>query len=146
VDNVYNCRQIEHKQDEKVPNLGQSDIQIQNEAQARALSKVPEERQAEVWQQVLETAPDGRVTASHIKKTVRDLEVAAVEKTTRKAASRDTYKGERISDDMMDAFKALADQINFERKYDFRFTSKKTLEMRLESLLGMVRAPLKVEE
>jgi hypothetical protein len=42
-----------------------------NEAQARELGKVPQEKRAEAWQKVVESSPDGGVTAQHIRNTVR---------------------------------------------------------------------------
>jgi hypothetical protein len=41
-----------------------------NEAQTRPLTRLPAEQQAEVWQEAVETAPAGKVTADHVKKTV----------------------------------------------------------------------------
>jgi hypothetical protein len=37
-----------------------------NESQARPLSKVPKEQRAPVWEQAVETAPNGKVTAKHV--------------------------------------------------------------------------------
>ncbi len=43
-----------------------------NEAQARPLTRLHDpEQQREVWQQVLATAPEGRVTAAHVEAVVR---------------------------------------------------------------------------
>ncbi len=42
-----------------------------NEAQARELKRVPSEKVAEVWQKAVDTAPEGGVTAQHVRNTVR---------------------------------------------------------------------------
>jgi hypothetical protein len=42
-----------------------------NEAQARELGKVPTEKRAEAWQRAVDTAPDGGITAQHVRNTVR---------------------------------------------------------------------------
>ena len=42
-----------------------------NEAQARPLASLPAEQQREVWQEVVETAPAGKVTARHVQETVK---------------------------------------------------------------------------
>jgi hypothetical protein len=42
-----------------------------NEAQARELGKVPSEKRAEAWQRAVDTAPDGGITAQHVRNTVR---------------------------------------------------------------------------
>ena len=41
-----------------------------NENQARALAAAPPEKRAEIWQEAVETAPHGKVTARHIKEVV----------------------------------------------------------------------------
>lgn len=41
-----------------------------NEAQARELKPVPPEQRQQVWQEAVETAPDGRVTAAHVERVV----------------------------------------------------------------------------
>jgi hypothetical protein len=56
-----------------------------NEAQTRPLTRLPAEQQAEVWQEAVETAPAGKVTADHVKKTVN----------RRKGTPADEPKGKR---------------------------------------------------
>jgi hypothetical protein len=41
-----------------------------NEGQARELAKVPPDDRAATWKEAVETAPNGKVTAGHVKKTV----------------------------------------------------------------------------
>lgn len=55
VDNVSNWRQLPPPA---------------NEAQARPLTRLEPEQQREVWQQVIDTAPMGIITAAHVQKTV----------------------------------------------------------------------------
>lgn len=43
-----------------------------NEAQARPLTKLEPEQQREVWQQVIDTAPMGVITAAHVQNVVDD--------------------------------------------------------------------------
>lgn len=59
---------------ENVRNCGQ--ILPLNEAQARPLTSLPSDVQPLVWQVAVETAPDGKVTARHVKDTVRAWQVA----------------------------------------------------------------------
>jgi hypothetical protein len=42
-----------------------------NEAQARPLTTLPAEQQREVWQEAVQTAPAGKVTAKHVQETVK---------------------------------------------------------------------------
>lgn len=43
-----------------------------NERQTRELAKAPPEKQPEVWKKAVETAPDGRVTAAHVREVVEE--------------------------------------------------------------------------
>ena len=43
------------------------------ESQARPLTKLEPEQQVEAWQQAVETAPDGKVTAKHVKEVVNQI-------------------------------------------------------------------------
>jgi len=43
---------------------------LQNEAQARPLTRLEPEQQAEAWQEAVETAPNGKVTAAHVENVV----------------------------------------------------------------------------
>lgn len=44
-----------------------------NEAQVRPLTALEPEQQCEVWQRVLETAPNGKVTSTHVQSVVNEL-------------------------------------------------------------------------
>src|SRR5260370_28927663 len=43
----------------------------ENERQVRELTKAPEPHRQKIWDEAVRTAPDGKVTAKHIRKTVR---------------------------------------------------------------------------
>ena len=45
----------------------------ENERQTRPLSKLEPEQQREAWQKAVETAPEGKVTAAHVSKVVKEL-------------------------------------------------------------------------
>jgi hypothetical protein len=47
-----------------------SDVVPANEAQARPLASLPPEQRLEVWQAAVDTAPEGKITATHVKRTV----------------------------------------------------------------------------
>lgn len=44
-----------------------------NEFQVRPLTKLDSEQQAEAWQKAVETAPEGKVTAKHVKSVVNEM-------------------------------------------------------------------------
>lgn len=70
-----------------------------NEAQARPLTKLPEEEQAEAWEEAVETAPEKngekRVTASHVEETVerRRGDRTPGDRDSRSVASEPTTEG-----------------------------------------------------
>ena len=45
-----------------------------NEAQARPLTQLPAEQQAEAWTRAVETAPEGKITAAHVESVVREMQ------------------------------------------------------------------------
>lgn len=69
VDDVRNCAQ------DGVSPIG--DILPTNEAQARPLAALPSDQRAAAWQEAVETAPEGKVTAAHVAATVRDIQRTA---------------------------------------------------------------------
>ena len=56
-----------------VGNLGTNVPKPLTETQARPLTSLPPEKQAEVWQVAVDTAPDGRVTERHVEAAVKDF-------------------------------------------------------------------------
>lgn len=46
-----------------------------NERQARPLTRLEPEQQREAWKQVVETAPEGKITAAHVSKIVREMTI-----------------------------------------------------------------------
>lgn len=55
---------------ESVPNWGQSATPPTLESHVREVAKLPPNRRAEAWAEAVETAPNGRLTASHVKEVV----------------------------------------------------------------------------
>jgi hypothetical protein len=62
----------DHATGEMSPIGDKTRLMPENEAQARELAKVPAEERRQVWEQVTTTAPDGKVTASHVRDVVAD--------------------------------------------------------------------------
>lgn len=49
------------------------DIQPATESQTRPLSKLEPDQQREAWKKVVDTAPEGKVTAAHVYKIVKEM-------------------------------------------------------------------------
>lgn len=64
VQNVYNCKQIPS-----------------TESQARELASLNPDEQRQVWEKAIETAPDGHITAAHIRET-REALIKSPEQTS----------------------------------------------------------------
>jgi len=47
-------------------------LQLPKETHIHALKDLPPEKQAEVWKEAVETAPEGKITAAHVQ-SVADL-------------------------------------------------------------------------
>ena len=67
---AYLYRQLEAAQTAKnISPIGEKDIP---ESQLRPLTPLPPDQQREVWKEAVETAPEGKVTAAHVYKIVKD--------------------------------------------------------------------------
>gem|GEM_PF-412969 len=96
------CAIVDKDTGENVPNWAQNTTQLpeitlpQNESQARALVGLSPEEQRKVWSEAVETA-EGRITAAHIRKTVRELGLAKIEEKTIEAKETRKYDGTRMT-------------------------------------------------
>ena len=113
----------------------------QNEAQARALSKYPEEKQIEIWRKAVETA-EGRITAAHIKKTAREIHGKIVKDKIQKTREKTSVPAVKMSDRFRAAFNDLLDAINEERLNDWQNTDRDEVLRHLQGLVQAVAAPL----
>jgi len=124
------------------PNGRQNNNPIpQNERQARALAKYPEEKQIEIWRQAVETA-DGRITAAHIKRTARQMHGKVVKENIKKARKRACQPSVKMSDRMRAAFEELFDAVNEDRLADWKHTDPNELLRYLRGLMEAIAHPL----
>lgn len=61
------------------------------ESQARPLSTIEPEHQAEVWQRVIDTAPEGKITASHVTKIVEEYKKPEAHQLIHQSISNEWY-------------------------------------------------------
>jgi hypothetical protein len=113
----------------------------QNERQARALAKYPEDKQIEIWRQAVETSDD-RITAAHIKRTARQMHGKVVKENIKKARKRASQPSVKMSDRMRAAFEELFDAVNEDRLADWKHTDPNELLRYLRGLMEAIAHPL----
>lgn len=99
------------------------------ESQARPLAKIKDpEQQREVWQQAVETAPEGKVTARHVAKVVSS---AVNEQTQRKAAKIERATQQvAVSPEFKEAYRTFYREVQNAKLEGWKGTNKeKALEL-----------------
>lgn len=126
VKNVNNCSQI--------------GWEPANEAQARPLAKIIKSNPAtlqEVLEMAVETARDGRITASHMDRVVKRFIGENVTHTVRKASS--SLHGPVVGAEFKEAFDAFMAQIVKARESGYRQTSRLLVIAALEDALQAIK-------
>ena len=162
VDNVRNCAQGENvphgAQNENDKNFCQNDVHNcgqemsttggqniiplpQNERQARALTKFEPDQQRVIWLEAVKTAPKGKISAAHIKKTARILHFEQVRKTIQKA-KKNANQAPKINEDFRRAFSEFLDAINIERASEYRNTDRTEVIRHVRVILDALEAEL----
>jgi hypothetical protein len=140
---VKNLCAIEH---ESVTNWSQNQPTFplpKNESQARALVGLSPEEQREVWQQAIETAPEGKLTAAHVRKTVRTLKGEHLKKTVEKVVEETDKKKRaenksRMSDEFEEAFKTFLAAVQTEIDGNWKTTDRLTVVNHLDAIRGAI--------
>lgn len=102
-----------------------------NEAQARPMTSLNPEQQVAVWKAALDSAPRGRVTASHVKKVVKGYLGEKI-KSTVERVQRDTIVN--CSSEFYQKFEALSKQIVKERDANYKHTARGVIVKALDQL------------
>jgi hypothetical protein len=104
-----------------------------NERQARALASLTPEEQIEAWQAAVQTAPNGRVTAAHVKRTVKRLTGKKETETIAKTRKR-VDKSDLIGDEFRAAFQNFLDAVSAARIEKWQKTSRKQVIRHLAAI------------
>jgi hypothetical protein len=114
-----------------------------NESQARALLKFKDDPEAirTIVTEAVQTAPDGKITAAHLKKTARNLHLENVRKAVVKTRQR-SNQSPKISEDFRRAFNHFLDQINIERANDYKHTDQSEVIRHVRIILEALEAEL----
>jgi len=102
-----------------------------NEAQVRPLAKLNPDQQVVVWKAAVESAPKGRITASHVSRVVKDYLGDKIKKTVHKAR-RDVVVN--CSAEFSEAFENFSNQIIKERDANYKHTARGFIVKALDQL------------
>lgn len=126
---AYLYRQLEAAQTEKVISPIGEKIEIP-ESQLRPLTKLKDnpEQQREAWQKAVETAPEGKVTAAHVSKVVKEM--TEPEKPKPYVLHKPIIEKELVSEDFQQAYDSMIVELKNCRALKWKTTSyKAALEM-----------------
>lgn len=110
--------------------------QFPSESQLRPLTKLKAEEQKTVWQKANETAPDGKLTAKHIQKTIFDLLGTPEKKMA--ANRRHVLDSKRIADTFREAYSSFLLQVEKARFEKYKNTSWEEVMLHLDGLREII--------
>jgi hypothetical protein len=104
-----------------------------NERQVRPLTRYKDDpaRVKALWNDAMALAPNGKVTAGHVSKAVRQYMGDKFIKTVRQAQKK---AEQTASKEFAEAFKLFSDQISIERKTKYKYTSRGFIIQHLDQL------------
>lgn len=108
-----------------------------NEAQVRPLSLLKPDQQMAVWKAAVESAPKGKVTASHVAKVVKGYMGQEVKSKIRNAREK-VDVDQLLGAEFKEKFQAFADQIEAARNTGYKTTSRLQIIYHLDALRGIV--------
>ena len=110
-----------------------------NERQVRPLTRLPLEERAGAWFEAVKTAPNGKITASHVADTVKRIKGETVKQTTAKIREN-LAKDELFSSAFKGAFDAFLHEIEKAKEGGFQETSKEAIVRHLDALKKVLAA------
>lgn len=112
----------------------------QNESQARALVDLEPDEQRRVWQEAVGSAPEGRITAAHVRKTRRDLGMAEITDKISLAKRPKKQNGSRITDEFQAAFSVFLAAVQLEIDTNWKGTDRLTVLRHLDGIRVAISA------
>jgi hypothetical protein len=135
---AYLYRQLEAAQTEKVISpMGEKEIP---ERQLRPLTKLKDNpsQQREAWQQAVDTAPEGKVTAAIVAKVVKEMTAPVKQTEPIKSKPKEVKNGELISEEFKAAFEELFLEVQKEKLSKWRTTSKEAALKYVNCLIDVI--------
>lgn len=109
---------------ENIRNCGQIDVIPTTESQARPLARLKPEQQREAWQKAVDTATDGKVTAKHVNKIIRDMTEPEKPLSTNPTYNQTIATKQPVSDEFNRAFDQMAAEIKSAKETKWKKTSR----------------------
>lgn len=134
---VKNLRQLENEVGDEKGNHGSLPIP-QNERQARALIGLDPEEQKSLWLESLKTAPEGKVTASHIRKTIRLVKGNQVIEKAKKEKRNRKPNDSRIGEGFQEAFNTFLGAVQIEINTNWKETDRLSVVRHLDAIRGTI--------
>lgn len=123
MENLHNCAKIE--------------FFPANEAQIRPLTRLDPEKQVAAWKEVVQSAPDGHVTAKHVSKVVREFLGQQVRKKADALKEEKNTPKQLVSDEFKEAYWILVDVVRSEMMTGSM--ADKTRKQMLKNLRALVQ-------
>lgn len=125
------------------PNGRQISWVPENERQARALAKFKDNPEAikAIVTEAIQTSEDGRITASHLKRTARRLHLEKVRQAVADVRRRNN-QAPKIDENFRKAFNAFLDQINIQRAADYKYTDVGEVIRHVQIILDALRCDI----
>ena len=142
---VQNLSAIADKNDsENVRNCAQNAMQLAeitipaNEGQARALAGLTPDEQREAWVKAVGCAPNGKVTAAHVRSIVRAMKGADTTQKVEKAKRLRQENKSRISESFQMAFNGFLAAVQEEIDNNWKNTDRLTVVRHLDGIRGAI--------
>jgi uncharacterized Zn finger protein len=98
--------------------------------QTRPLTSLPPDQQRDVWEEVVRTAPDGKVTAKHVEKVVETIRPRMKDLMP--------HEEELMSEEFKTAFEQMEIAIMNARALKWKTTSREVAERYVQILLDII--------
>jgi len=122
---------------ENVRNCAQIEILPARESHVLPLSKLEETRQIEVWEMIVDTAPDNKVTASHVAKVVADILGEQIRKRAKSEQDK-TRQSKTMPDYLKDLVWQLIEHVREARSNRISKAVRNELRARLHGLINLL--------
>jgi len=109
------------------------------ESQTRPLSKLEPDQQREAWQKAVESAPEGKVTASIVTKIVKEMKTTTTEsiKTIKQNNTNNNYQDELISSSFKQAWDNFFNELKNAKALKWSTTSRESAVKHIQVLMDV---------